>query len=108
LPGSDITFVAEDNVQVEDDAVLHCAAAVVPVATTGTVSTPGPARKDGTHVFAADSSCSHVDDSIHDVSQLLQEQEGGSGYYIDDKGRKRRFSLRILAKKTASTKKDWS
>jgi hypothetical protein len=99
--GSDITFVEEDNVQVEDVALLHCPS-TLPVATT-TVSTPGH-EKDGTHVFAADSSCNHVDDSIHDVSQV-QEQEG-SGYYIDDKGRKRRFSLRILAKKTASTKKE--
>jgi hypothetical protein len=58
--------------------------------------------EDGADVFVAQDSSYNDDgdlsmDDVNDhVSQLAQQ---GSGYYIDDKGRRRRFSLRILAKK---------
>jgi hypothetical protein len=83
-------FVEEDNVQ--EDVV--CAA--VAVATDATEGQP----EDGTHVFAADSSCNG--DLSKGVKDQVSAPQQGSGYYIDDKGRKRRYSLRISAKKISS------
>jgi hypothetical protein len=101
-----LEFVQEDDVLQED---VVCAAAAVVATTTCTIpstisssrltSAPSSApTEDPAYVFA-DSSCN--DDLGMDVNNEVTLQQQGSGYYIDDKGRKRRYSLRILAKKAA-------
>jgi hypothetical protein len=90
---------AEDDEQEED---VVCTAAVTAVATTTSTtlnmsSEPSGQPEDGTHVFAADISCNgNLSMGVDSHGAMLQQ---GSGYYIDGKGRQRRYSLRILVKK---------
>jgi hypothetical protein len=114
---SDVHVVDEDDGEdgVQED-VTDVVANSTTTHTTCTVagmsgrptSTPSPAPTEDAAAdvfsFQADSSCS--DDLKMDVGNDDTLQQGGSGYYIDGKGRKRRFSLRVLAKKSARILKD--
>jgi hypothetical protein len=92
-------MVMDDNVQEE-----------VVCSTVGVVTQRRPAEeellpraKDGTQVsrFCDVSFCSNDNNLLllDGKNDVMSQPETGNGYYIDGKGRKRRFSLRILAKK---------